>query len=123
VSEYADAAQAIDTVRRWSALHARGIVGDAQVLNGVFNTMMEAPVTAADECVSALTPALRPLLLKAVREAVLDGEYNHWVLYVRGWLDLGLDVEQQKQSFIQKRPHYQLVCERLLALLQGEDRT
>ena len=118
---FLDATQAIERVQRWAVTYSRGIITDVEVVNAFLNIVMEAPLTATDDCLATLPVVIRPLLLESLTASAERDCYDHWVLNVRGWLDLGLDVAEQRQFHLQKQSHYRAVCQRLLKQLRGEN--
>ena len=115
-SRMIDAAEAVGKIQRWAAIHRSGTLSDAELVDAFLSTVLEAPLSATDDCLAALPPSVRPLTLHLLTEFARRGYDDDRHAYIRD----GRTLEQRREHYRQMQPHYRLVGEHLLARLRGD---
>jgi hypothetical protein len=111
-----EAAEALRKIRRWAGLHSTGGLTDAEMANAFLITVMEAPLSATDECLAALPSTVRALTLEMLTEFALRDYYDDRHAYIMD----GRTLEQRREHYRQMQPHYRAVGEYMLPRLRRE---
>ena len=112
-----DAAEAVGKIQRCAANHRSGALSDAEMVGAFLSTVIEAPLSATDDCLAALPAAVRPLTLELLTDFARRDYYDDRHAYIRD----DRTLEQRRAHYRLMQPHYRLVGEQLLARLRGDD--
>jgi hypothetical protein len=111
------AAETLRKIRRWADLHRGGVLSNEEMASAFLSTVMEAPLTATDDCLAVLPPAVCPLTLQLLAEFARREYYDDRHAYTMD----GRTLEQRQEHYRCMQSHYRVVGDHLLARLRGDD--
>ena len=109
-----DAAEALRKIRRMASFYAAGNLKDDEMANAFLFTVMEAPLSATDECLDAVPGAARLAVLNMLTEFASREYYDERHAFIRD----GRTLDQRREYYRQMQAHYRAVGEYLLARLR-----
>jgi hypothetical protein len=109
------ATEALQRVQRWADLHRQDLLTDLELANSFLCVLLEAELSASDDCLAALPQSVRPVL-RLLRELAARAWYDDRHRYIAD----GRTLEQRQAHYRSMQAHYRLVGEHLLARLGNE---